>query len=358
MLRWFAPHWDRIDIICPRPAGPPSLSELYGNVFLHPSPWPTALQPFFILKAGRALFRERAYDLVVSHDFGFFYNGLGAWLLTGGSGVPYISELHHIEGYPFALTRRELLSRYAARLYVNFAKRWALAFRVVNRAEMPGLLREWGVGEGKILYLPSQFLDFEIFTPHPPEEKRYDLLFVGRFSPNKAVPTILEALALLKPDYPQIKLGLLGSGPAEGVIREKIGALGLGEQVEFIPRAAGLADLARVYKRARMLVCASTSEGGPRVTVEAMACGVPVLSTPVGVMKDLLEQDGESFLAFAWHAGPLSEAARLILENPRLGAQVGENGRRAVAGFSAERVIGNYARAYQAAVGAFRSRSS
>ena len=48
----------------------------------------------------------RPYGLIVSHDYGVFYNGIGSWLLARRFGVPFVSELHHIEGYPRAVGAR------------------------------------------------------------------------------------------------------------------------------------------------------------------------------------------------------------------------------------------------------------
>src|SRR5689334_343028 len=98
MLRRFSAHWSRIDILTP---SAPDASErvLYGNVYVHPSPWHRLWQPLFIRRKGTQLMAERHYDLVTSHDFGFFYNGLGAWaLLRNQPDMPLVSEIHHVEG--------------------------------------------------------------------------------------------------------------------------------------------------------------------------------------------------------------------------------------------------------------------
>src|SRR5207248_3183150 len=99
----------------------------------------------------------------------------------------------------------------------------------------------------------------------------------------------------------------------ESAVKQRILHLGL-KNVTIIPRLDSAEAVARIYRQARMLVCASTSEGGPRVTVEAMACGTPVISTPVGVMSELIE-DGVNGLVFDWDAGELSDKIRLVLKD-------------------------------------------
>lgn len=345
MLRRFADYWDRIDVICP-PLPDPKLRILYEKVYLHPSPWPVFFQPLFILRQGRRLFGERSYGLVISHDYGVFYNGIGAWLLTAGGDVPYVSEIHHVEGYPFALTRRELVYRVWAKFYIRWAAQQAAAIRVVNRTEMPRLLRRWGVPPEKILVLLSLYIDFEIFHPMPAVPKVYDVLFVGRLVSNKGVLRLIEAVAQVKQTHPQVTLCILGTGSLRRTIEKRIAELDLGENVTLIERLDSPHEVARLYNQARMVVCASTSEGGPRVTVEAMACGTPVISTPVGIMQDLMEADGKNFLVSGWGAADLAAKISLLLEDNLLRAQLAENGEIAVQGFRAETIIDQYARGY------------
>lgn len=345
LLRHFAPYWSRIDVLCPRGEGALS-RQVHGHVFIHPSPWPAFLQPLFILRQGRRLFEARDYALVVSHDYGVFYNGLGAFLLTAGSDIPYVSEIHHIEGYPFALTRRELAYRWLAVGYLRTLARRARAIRAVNRAEVPEFLRKQGVPADKIRVLPSLYLDFEVFHPRPDEPILYDGLFVGRLVSNKGLSALLDALAVVKRTKPDVYFAILGEGPLKQALDEKITSLGLRENVTFLPRAESMEDLARVYCQSRMLVCASTSEGGPRVTLEAMACGTAVISTAVGVMRDMMHEDGKNFLVAGWGADSLAEKILLLLSDEGLRQQVAANGEIAVQGFRAETMIHQYAQAY------------
>ncbi len=344
MLRHFAAHWDRIDIICPPRPGA-TARVIHRTVHVFPSPWPKALLPLYIRRQGRALLAERPYALVTSHDYGLFLMGLGAWLLTRGTGIPYVSEVHHVEGYPRAVTLRERFYRALASRYLPWVARRAAAIRVVNHREMPALLRRLGVPEDKILVLPSLYLDDQVFRPLPDEPKAYDVLFVGRLAANKGLFTILDALAQVKQTHPTVTLGIRGEGPLRAALDRRIAARGLAGGVIWLPRAEGPEDMARLYNRARMVVCASTAEGGPRVTVEAMACGVPVITTPVGMMGELIA-DGENGLLFYWEAGELAARIRLLLDDESARARLGAAGRESVQGFDAARVIAAYAQGY------------
>lgn len=344
MLRRFSAYWDRIDVIVP-PARGAEARTVHGNVFFHPSPWPKVAQPLFIWHKGRRLLAERSYDLIASHDFGLFYNGLGARLLTWRTGVPVVSEIHHVEGYPRAVTRRERVYRALARRYIPWAARWVAAFRVVNAVEMPGLLRELGVSPERILVLPSLYIDFDVFRPLSGVERDLDLLFVGRLAPNKGLFTVLDALALVRRTHPRARLAIRGSGPLRPALEQYIAAQMPGDAVQFLPRQPTPEAVATLYNRAKMLVCASTAEGGPRVTVEAMACGTPVITTPVGVMAELV-RDGENGMQFHWDAGELAGAIRLLLDDPARRESLGAAGRATVQDFAADRVIARYARGY------------
>lgn len=98
------------------------------------------------------------------------------------------------------------------------------------------------------------------------------LVCAGRFDWFKGVDLAIEAVARL-PQH--VHLLVIGTGPAEGMLRRLVGQLGLGDRVEFRPPVAR-GELARIFARADALVFPSPEAAG-LVWVEALACGLPVV---------------------------------------------------------------------------------
>ena len=314
-MRGFHRHFERIDVLSPRPARPASVNCLFGNVHLHPSSSSRLGMLQYLGTRGSQLLREQRHELIVSHDYGWFYNGVAAARLSRRSGVPYLSEIHHVPGHPVAADLRERFDKLVARSYVRWARSRARAFRVVNTQEMVPLLTSWGVPREQIVVIGSLYLDLALFHPPPqPVEARRDVLFVGRMVSNKGLDRIVDALAILAGRGRVLRAGFVGQGPLLAATQTRVQRLGLSPHVEFLPWVGDAVALATVYRESRTLVCASTCEGGPRVTAEAMACGTPCVSTPVGMMKELL-RDGVNGVAVGFDRESLAAGLARMLED-------------------------------------------
>lgn len=76
-LEEFHKYWDRIDIICPRVKGQKSgVKSLFGNVFMHISPWPLIFHPIWFLKKGVEIYKEQKFDLMTVQEFPLFIMAL------------------------------------------------------------------------------------------------------------------------------------------------------------------------------------------------------------------------------------------------------------------------------------------
>lgn len=110
------------------------------------------------------------------------------------------------------------------------------------------------------------------------------VLAVSRLSPEKNLSAAIEALAIARTRFPATGMVIVGSGPEEGKLKALVKKLKLEGAVEF---AGWQEDLASFYKTANAFIQTSLFEGYGLSLVEAGLSGLPVLTTPVGIAREL-----------------------------------------------------------------------
>jgi len=152
------------------------------------------------------------------------------------------------------------------------------------------------------------------------------LLAVARLSPEKQLHHLIEAVGLAREEH-DLQLHLVGEGPLKAALRERIQALGLGNRV--ILEGGVPHDRLNDWYRAADLFCLSSAhEGCPVVVHEALACGVPVVSTAVGAVPDVLNAPGYGSLCPPGNVRELSRAISGALRRDWDRKQIAEYGRR------------------------------
>lgn len=344
-LEEFRKHWERIDIICPRTAVSHEVSDssltshIFENVFFHPSFKGLWHQPWWILSKGGELVKEHAHEVMTVHEYPPFYNGIGARWLSKKLHVPYAIEIHHVVGFPVAASNQEWVGRLLSFLYLRFDVRRARALRCVNAATKH-LLSQWGVPEEKVAVLPSFYLDREALLETPPlQEKVYDIVFCGRLVANKGVHEILQAIGSMPPYVTTL---IIGDGPERGSLEEKAKKLNLSERVKFCGWLSENTDVYRAMQSGKVFVVASKSEGGPRVALEAMALGLPVVSTCVGVMPEVI-QDGVNGMFTSGDPKDIAGKVLQLLHDADLRERMGSEARKILEKFERKALIAAYA---------------
>lgn len=286
-LRELSKYWDHIQVLCPGMLG----SERQFNDKVHLKGVRKFLLFFDLIK----ILRQEKFDLVVSHDYGLMLNGLSAFFALRFFNIPQVSEIHHLEGFPISTSPREKFYAWWGKIYIRFFVSQMRAVRVDNLGAIVGLLKELTVQEKNIVYLPPIYLDLEIYKPIA-VEKKYDVLFVGRLAQNKGIFTILETVKNLSHQGIKLKTNIKGRGPLRPQIISFLEKNYLSDLVTLDDRILDETELAQLYNQAKVLVCASTVEGGPRVTLEAMACGIPVITTACGIMPEVIVRGENGYL--------------------------------------------------------------
>lgn len=151
---------------------------------------------------------------------------------------------------------------------------------------------------------------------------------VGRMVPAKDHRLLLEAWARLRRNRTGARLLLVGDGPLARDLDGQAAALGLGDSVLFTGLRRDVPDL---LAAADLFVLPSAWEGSPNALLEAMARGLPVVSTPAGGAGEILAGSGAGFLTADHEPDSLAAAMRRLEEAPaaELG-RMGQAGRRYV----------------------------
>ena len=345
-LEEFHKYWERIDIIAPKIKGRTGVKNIFDNVYVHISPWPLILHPIWFLKKGLEIYKEQKFDLMTVQEFPPFYNGIGARLLWHKIRVPYVLEIHHIPGYPKAADIKEKIYRILMRLFIKFDSQKAKAVRVVNQNQTPGFLIESGVPKEKIVYIPSTYIDLDIFKPmNLPKE--YDLIFVGRLEKNKGINLLLETLDILSTTYNlQPTTLIVGDGSLSDNLKLKAKSYKL--QAKFFGWAKDQKEIAELLNKSKILVMPSYNEGGPRVVVEALACGVPILATSVGIVPDLLKNKPDGWTGgrggeiIDWKVDNMAQKIRGLLNDSVRYRKYSQDGPEIAKQFEKKAAIKNY----------------
>jgi glycosyltransferase involved in cell wall biosynthesis len=286
---------DGVRVFHPRFLSVPAVLKCLDGLFLFLGALPTAWR----------LRRDFRFDAIDAH---FIYpEGLAAVLLGRVFRVPVLITLRGLLPLliPYALRRPQLRSALTR------------AARVIAVSES---LRESAMSlgiPGERVRVIENGIDAEVFTPVDREEARRRLglsalseglpgvsglsgtrrapllVSVGTLSPRKGFHLVIEALPALAERFPGIRYAIVGGAGAEGAqegeLRRLAERLGVADRVIFAgpQQREALADW---YSAADLSVLASAHEGCPNVVLESLACGTPVVATPVGDIPRFLDR--------------------------------------------------------------------
>lgn len=202
-------------------------------------------------------------------------------------------------------------------------------------------LLSWGIAEQKIACIPLG-VDLELFQPCSPEEKlakrhRYhipnDAVCIGSFQKdgigwqkgtepkkNKGPDIFLQVIEKLHRQYP---IFVLLSGPARGYVIRGLQELKVPYRHIFL---ANFRDIPHLYHCLDLYLVTSREEGGPSAVLESLACGIPIVSTRVGLAPDIIQHGRNGLLTDIEKVDDLVEQCERIILDENLRQSFSVNG--------------------------------
>lgn len=214
--------------------------------------------------------------------------------------------------------------------FIGMQKRVSRTFpRIITVSECSreDICRDFDIPRHRFAVVPNG-INTELFYPMPEMEREPDRIIVTNSAdtPLKGLYHLLRAVALIAAQR-NVKLTVIGTPKENGGVVRLVRKLGIGSLVTFTGRVSN-ADFVRHYARSTVAVVPSEYEGFGLPAGEAMACGIPVISTSGGALPEVVGDAG--IIVPPKDAGALARAIVRVFDNPALAASLGDKGYRRV----------------------------
>jgi len=253
-------------------------------------------------------------------------NKVNSWIFFGGESflLPMLAiKLYKKKSIIFLLGNMEIETKMKNEFFHRpLALLKLINLRLANHIVLysPILIQKWNLVKyrDKIIIAHEHFLDFDKFKMRKCVDSRESSIgYIGRLSEEKGIMNFLGSILTIHEKKVKLNFLIVGDGVQRDKINIYIRENGLDNYVEltgWIPHN----ELPLYLNQLKLLVLPSYSEGLPNIMLEAMACGTPVLATPVGAIPDIIK-DGETGFLME-NNSPECIAANVIraLEHPDL----------------------------------------
>lgn len=235
------------------------------------------------------------FDLIDTHWT--YPDGFGAVRMAQQLGKPVVLSTRGTDVNEFAF-------RWPVRRFVRRALRGATRLVAVS-GPLKEKMTAAGVPPDRVTVIPNG-VDTSAFHPGERAAARRELVLspehtvlfsAGTVVKTKGFQLLIRGLARL-PARPCLRLFIAGAGPYRRALERLAVAEGVADRVTFLGHLS-LEEMVRWYQAADLFCFGSLREGCPNAIIESLACGTPVVSTPVGAVPDLVEpgRDGVLFEA-------------------------------------------------------------
>jgi glycogen(starch) synthase len=172
-------------------------------------------------------------------------------------------------------------------------------------------------------------IDLSVFAPQPSAPKKWDIAFMGRLERMKSVDLFPEMLMILKRDFPDLRFLVTGEGSLREHLLYQFEKEGVSDLVDYLGVVQG-EDIPKLINQSRVFIYPSREEPFGLSIIEAMACGVPVVTTNAYGPSEILTHNLDGLMVDPDDINGLATAISLLLGSNKLRTNIGRNGRLTV----------------------------
>ncbi len=267
------------------------------------------------------------YDLILCH---FGPNGVsGAMLKDVGAVDGKVVTVFHGADMSRSIEAKgdhlyDLLFR-KGDLFLPVSERWKKELVRLGCEEQKIIVHRMGIDLGKFAFIPRKMR----------EDGRINILTVGRLVEKKGIRYGILAVARLLEQYPHVTYTIIGDGPLRKDIENVVRLLGVQNRVDILgwrpqEEVVGLMKTADIFLAPSVTAEDGDQEGIPVVLMEAMAQGMPVVSTRHSGIPELVQDGKSGFLVGERDVDGLAGRLKCLAEHPETWPEMGKAGRRFV----------------------------
>ncbi len=200
-------------------------------------------------------------------------------------------------------------------------RRLSLGNKIVVRGEnSKKSLQTRGIKKNKILVLSNYFkIDRK---PIISETKKYDIIFVGYLRELKRLDLFIEIISRVSKQISNLKCKIVGDGPMRDKLKLEVKNRGLDETIHFFDYQK---DVYYHLQNSKMFLLTSESEGLPMAIIEAMYCGLPVVTPAINDIPDIVHHGENGFLVTPYNISEFCKYTLKILNNSKIYNQLSKN---------------------------------
>jgi glycosyltransferase involved in cell wall biosynthesis len=312
--------------------------------------------PLFVLWTMRRLARTNGpYDIVNIHTLGGavyvflrkMFKRYPPCVIMSHGGDELRWELEK-EEHKLGFRRLSLKSRiFYYNLIVRparYATRWADHVITAAKYERAYYIKVYGTDPASVTFIPNG-VGKEFFIERDYSRAPRRLLFFGGWEWRKGTKYLIDSFSRVARECPNVTLSLVGTGEGETKVKSSFPTI-LHDRIHVIPWVAA-EDVPKIYAKHDIFVFPSLFESMSLVVPEAMASGMPVVTTQACGMQDIIEDGATGFLVPPRDADTLAKQIMMLLNDPALCERLGRAAQEKARGITWDRIAQQTLQVYE-----------